>query len=80
MLWWNTFELSYDQESVQLLIDAWFRAKAPQDAQQVFEEARRLVKYHYQWIVRHQFLPLIVPESIIVDRFQASQLPSKNAG
>ena len=27
-----------------------------------FEEARRVVRWHYQWIVRHEFLPRVVGE------------------
>jgi hypothetical protein len=33
----------------------------------VFAEAQRLVRWHYQWIVLHEFLPHIVGEEIIED-------------
>jgi hypothetical protein len=33
----------------------------------VFEEARRLVTWHYQWIIVHEFLPLIVGSSLVND-------------
>jgi hypothetical protein len=33
----------------------------------VFEEARRLVRWHYQWIVVHEFLPLSVGERLMDD-------------
>jgi Animal haem peroxidase len=33
----------------------------------VFAEAQRLVRWHYQWIVLHEFLPRIVGEEIIED-------------
>jgi hypothetical protein len=33
----------------------------------VFAEAQRLVRWHYQWIVLHEFLPHIVGEDIIED-------------
>src|SRR5579864_4260745 len=31
----------------------------------VFNEARRLVRWHYQWIVVHEFLPLSVGEALV---------------
>jgi hypothetical protein len=35
----------------------------------LFEEAQRLVRWHYQWIVKNDFLPQIVPEQLAdVDR------------
>jgi hypothetical protein len=33
----------------------------------VFEEARRLVTWHYQWIIVNEFLPLIVGSSLVND-------------
>ncbi len=33
----------------------------------VFSEARRLVRWHYQWIVVHEFLPLTVGEALLDD-------------
>ncbi|HZR43780.1 MAG TPA: heme peroxidase family protein [Ktedonobacteraceae bacterium] len=33
----------------------------------VFEEARRLVRWHYQWIVIHEFLPLTVGQELVDD-------------
>lgn len=30
-----------------------------------FDKAQRLVRWHYQWIIRNEFLPLIVDEDII---------------
>ncbi|MGK7876606.1 MAG: RICIN domain-containing protein [Xenococcaceae cyanobacterium] len=35
----------------------------------IFEEARRLVRWHYQWIVRNDFLPRIVRQDVINDIF-----------
>jgi Animal haem peroxidase len=32
---------------------------------QVFAEAQRLVRWHYQWIVVHEFLPLTVGQAIV---------------
>jgi hypothetical protein len=32
-----------------------------------FEEAQRLVRWHYQWIVVHEFLPLIINHNILQD-------------
>ena len=34
-------------------------------AAQVFSEARRLVTWHYQWIMVHEFLPLSVGEELV---------------
>src|SRR3989442_5188962 len=33
----------------------------------VFNEARRLVRWHYQWIVTHEFLPLSVGDALMND-------------
>lgn len=33
----------------------------------VFEETQRLVRWHYQWIVVHEFLPLIVGQHVVDD-------------
>ena len=32
---------------------------------QAFAEAQRLVRWHYQWIILHEYLPLIVGESLV---------------
>ena len=37
------------------------------EADKVFGEAQRLVRWHYQWIVVHEFLPLTVGEDLIQD-------------
>lgn len=34
---------------------------------EAFAEAQRLVRWHYQWIVLHEYLPLIVGKSVIRD-------------
>lgn len=34
------------------------------DARTLFDEARRLVRWHYQWIVLHEFLPLLIGEKL----------------
>ncbi|HEX6478970.1 MAG TPA: heme peroxidase family protein [Ktedonobacteraceae bacterium] len=36
-------------------------------ASDVFNEARRLVRWHYQWIVEHEFLPLSVGQEPVDD-------------
>ncbi len=33
----------------------------------VFEEARRLVRWHYEWVVVNEFLPLTVGEGLVAD-------------
>jgi hypothetical protein len=42
----------------------WLREEGVSDA---FEEARRLVRWHYEWVVVHEFLPLSVGEEIASD-------------
>jgi hypothetical protein len=34
---------------------------------QVFEQAQRMVRWHYQWIILHEFLPKIVGETVLND-------------
>ncbi|HKH12791.1 MAG TPA: heme peroxidase family protein [Rubrobacter sp.] len=34
---------------------------------EVFDEARRLVRWHYEWVVVHEFLPLTVGEELLAD-------------
>lgn len=45
-------------------IVAWLREQGtpPQD---VFSEAQRLTRWHYQWIVLHEFLPLTTSETLV---------------
>lgn len=35
------------------------------DAPALFAEARRLTRWHYQWIVLHEFLPLLVGQELV---------------
>lgn len=44
----------------------WLRTQGT-PAADVFSEARRLVRWHYQWIVVNEFLPLTVGESLVED-------------
>ena len=44
----------------------WLRERGIPDAD-VFEEARRLVRWHYEWIVAYEFIPLSVGESLVSD-------------
>ena len=37
------------------------------EASQVFPEAQRLVRWHYQWILLHEFLPHIVGQTVVDD-------------
>ena len=39
----------------------------------VFEAARRLARWHYQWMVVHDFLPLLNYEHRLADGFQGSR-------
>ena len=38
--------------------------------EQVFDQAAQLVRWHYQWIVLHEFLPLSVGEELVFDLIQ----------
>jgi hypothetical protein len=42
----------------------WLRERGTPDGD-VFEEARNLVRWHYEWIVAREFLPLTVGESLV---------------
>ena len=42
---------------------------------QVFEEAQRMVRWHYQWIVRHEFLPKVAGTEAV-----ASVVAARDAG
>ncbi|MFY0524954.1 peroxidase family protein [Archangium gephyra] len=42
------------------------RKKNPNDPQ-VFEKAQRMVRWHYQWIILHDFLPRIVGKAVLND-------------
>jgi len=44
------------------LVDNMRRARVPRSA--VFESARRLTRWHYQWMVTHDFLPAIVGQAM----------------
>ena len=33
----------------------------------VFREARRLTRWHYQWMIVHEFLPLFIGQSLVDD-------------
>jgi hypothetical protein len=43
------------------------------DADHLFEEAQRLVRWHYQWIVVHDFLRRIVGQEVIDDILKESE-------
>lgn len=36
------------------------QAQAARPAKEIFKEAQRLVQWHYQWIILHEFLPLTI--------------------
>ena len=44
----------------------WLRERGIAD-DDVFEEARRLVRWHYEWIVVNEFLPLSAGEEVVAD-------------
>lgn len=43
-----------------------------------FEFARRLVRWHYQWLIRHEFLPAVVDAAVLAEAEQALQSPHAN--
>lgn len=51
-------------------VDRLRREQPSLDAEDVFAEARRLVTWHYQWIILHEFLPQIVDASVLNDVLQ----------
>ncbi len=44
------------------LVDTLRASRTPRSA--VFESARRLARWHYQWIVTHEFMPAIVGQTM----------------
>lgn len=44
----------------------WVREQGTPDPD-VFDEARRLVRWHYEWIVAHEFLSLTVGDDLVAD-------------
>ncbi len=44
----------------------WLRERGTAD-DDVFEEARQLVRWHYEWIVVNEFLPLSAGEEVVAD-------------
>lgn len=40
-------------------------ANAPPPSRSVFEEAQRIVRWHYQWILIHEFIPAIVGQAVM---------------
>jgi Animal haem peroxidase len=48
-------------------VDLVRRDHAAWSADDVFAEARRLTRWHYQWMIVHEFLPLFVGSSMVDD-------------
>jgi Animal haem peroxidase len=42
-------------------------ASATQSAEQIFKLAQRQVRWHYQWIILHEFLPLTIGQARVAD-------------
>ena len=40
-------------------------AHADQSAEQIFKKAQRQVRWHYQWIIVHEFLPLTIGQELV---------------
>jgi hypothetical protein len=50
---------------------------------EVFPEAQKLVRWHYQWMILHEFLPLLVGEDIVeevLDKHPAWEYKKSQAG
>lgn len=45
-------------------------ANSTRSPDQLFEDARRMVRWHYQWIVLHEFLPLTIGQERVDDLLQ----------
>jgi hypothetical protein len=43
------------------------------DANQVFDDAQRLVRWHYQWIILHEYLPRIVGRKLVDNILETSR-------
>jgi hypothetical protein len=43
------------------------RAEGVADVNRAFDRAQRLVRWHYQWIIVHEFLPAIAGEALVED-------------
>ena len=48
------------------LVD-FLRAEGQTPPERLFHRARRLVRWHYQWLVVHEFLPLLVGQDVVDD-------------
>lgn len=48
----------------------WVRSQGVTNPNDIFDEAQRLVRWHYQWIVVHQFLPLTVGQETVDSIFR----------
>ncbi|GAB4209899.1 MAG: heme peroxidase family protein [Roseiflexaceae bacterium] len=42
------------------------------DEEMLFADAQRIVRWHYQWIILHEFLPLIVGEELVANMLGAA--------
>ncbi|TKS62985.1 MAG: hypothetical protein EWM73_01890 [Nitrospira sp.] len=40
-------------------------SQADQSAEQIFKQAQREVRWHYQWIIVHEFLPLTIGQELV---------------
>ncbi|HKA60266.1 MAG TPA: heme peroxidase family protein [Gemmatimonadales bacterium] len=45
------------------VVDLVTKQNPRDDAAEIFSKARRIVTWHYQWIIVHEFLPLIIGQS-----------------
>jgi len=48
--------------------------------EEVFEEAQQLVRWHYQWIVLHEYLPTVCQEPVVQDTLDDRELFTVDTG
>ena len=50
------------------------RATSPLTGDNLFKDVQRLVRWHYQWVVVHDFLPKIVGQAVVDDILRVEEL------
>jgi hypothetical protein len=57
--------LKFHNRVASALLDGEHAGQWSRDPDRLFWEAQRIVRWHYQWVVVRDFLPRIVPESLL---------------
>lgn len=66
--------LKFHNVCVQDLLDK--QPSLANSPEELFERAQQQVRWHYQWIVLHQFLPLIVGQKMVGEIYQGPGKPT----